>query len=147
MNNFANCTLTEEDNGLFLSRQFGKESLNNLPPKVTHLFSTNASVKAHNDSVLNALTTEGCKFTAIDSLAGDTGSGITDKFRDSLKQLKVSDTQSLPYKLFLKISARYLMSINNDASDGLVNGATGILQRIEYGTSRDTQLVFPVYSG
>ena len=72
LNNFANCTLTEEDNGLFLTRQFGKESLNNLPPKAIHLFSTNASVNAHNESVLNALTTEGCKFTSIDYLAGDT---------------------------------------------------------------------------
>ena len=143
LNNFANCTLTEEDNGLFLSRQFGKESLNNLPPKAIHLFSTNASVNAHNESVLNVLTTEGCKFTAIDSLAGDTGSEITDKFRDSLRQLKVSDTQGLPYELFLKISARYLMTINNDTSDGLVNGATGILQRIEYGTRKDTQARVP----
>ena len=143
LNNFANCTLTEEDNGLFLSRQFRKESLNNLPPKAIHLFSTNASVNTHNESVLNALTTEGCKFTAIDSLAGDTGSEITDKFRDSLKQLKVSDTQGLPYELFLKISARYLMTINTDTSDGLVNGATGILQRIEYGTRRDTQARVP----
>ena len=25
LNNFANCTLTEEDSGLSLSRQFGKE--------------------------------------------------------------------------------------------------------------------------
>ena len=131
------------DNGLFLSRQFGKESLNNLPPKAIHLFSTNARVNAHNESVLNVLTTEGCKFTAIDSLAGDTGSEITDKFRDSLKQLKVSDTQGLPYELFLKISARYLMTINNDTSDGLVNGATGIQQRIEYGTRRDTQARVP----
>ena len=72
----------------FSSAEFRKELLNNLPPKAIHLFSTNASVNAHNESVLNALTTEGCKFTAIDSLAGNTGSGITDKCRDSLKQLK-----------------------------------------------------------
>ena len=31
------------------------------------------------------------------------------------------------------------MTINNDTSDELANGATGILQRIEYGTRRDTQ--------
>ena len=93
-------------------------------------------MNAHNGSVLNALT-EGCKFTAIDSLAGDTGSEITDKFRDSLKQLKVSDTQGLPHELFLK--SKILDDINNDTSDGLVNGATGILQRIEYGTRGDTQ--------
>ena len=147
LNNFANCTLTEENDGLFLSRQFGKESLNNLLPKAIHLFSTNVSVNAHNESVLNAFTNEGCKFTAIDSLAGETASEITYKFRDSLKQLKVSDTRSLPYELFLKISARYLMTINNDTSDGLVNGATGILQRIEYGTRGIHKLVFPVYSG
>ena len=143
LNNFANCTLAEEDNGICLSRQFMKESLNNLPTKAIHLFSTNASVNAHKESVLNTLTTEGCKFTAIYSLAGDTGSEITEKFSDSLKQLKVSDTQGLTYELFLKRSARYLMTINNDMSDGLVNGATGILQRIQYGTRRDTQARVP----
>ena len=35
------------------------------------------------------------------------------------------------------------MTINNDTSDGLVNGATGILQRIEYGTRKDTQARVP----
>ena len=35
------------------------------------------------------------------------------------------------------------MTINNDTSDGLVDGATGILQRIEYGTRRDTQARVP----
>ena len=45
--------------------------------------------------------TEGCKFSAIDSLAGDTGSEITDKFRESLKQLNFSDTQGLPYETVL----------------------------------------------
>ena len=127
----------------FPQQTIWEESSNYLPPKAIHLFSTNASVNAHNESVLNALTTEGCKFTTIDSLAGDTGSEITDKFRDSLKQLKVPDTQGLPYQLFLKISARYLMTINNNTSDGLVNGATGILQRIEYGTRRYTQARIP----
>ena len=35
------------------------------------------------------------------------------------------------------------MTLNNDTSDGLVNGATGILQRIEYGTRSATQLRVP----
>ena len=35
------------------------------------------------------------------------------------------------------------MTLNNDTSDGLVNGATGILQRIEYGTRSDTQTRVP----
>ena len=39
-----------------------------FPFKSIHLFSTNASVNAHNETVLEALTTEGCRFIAIDSL-------------------------------------------------------------------------------
>ena len=35
------------------------------------------------------------------------------------------------------------MTRNNDTSDGLVNGATGILQRIKYATMRDTQARVP----
>ena len=39
--------------------------------------------------------------------------------------------------------ARFLMTINNDTSDRLVNGATAIIQRIEYGTRGDTQARAP----
>ena len=35
------------------------------------------------------------------------------------------------------------MTLNNDTSDELVIGAIGILQRIEYGTRRDTQARVP----
>ena len=31
------------------------------------------------------------------------------------------------------------MTINKDTADGLVNGATCLLKRIQYGTRRDTQ--------
>ena len=75
---------------------------------------------------------------SIDSLVGNTAGGITDKLRNVIKQLKVSDTQGLPYELFLKLGARYLMTLNNDTLDGLVNGATGLLRKIVYGTQSDT---------
>ena len=128
--NFANCTLTDEDINLLNGRIIERESFDKLPPKAIHLFGTNASVDVHNESVLNVLSTEGYKFIAIDSLAGDTDGNFTEKLMNTIKQLKVSDTQGLPYELYLKLSARYLMMLNNDTSDGLVNGATGILQRI-----------------
>ena len=38
----------------------------------------------------------------------------------------------------MKLAARYLMTVNIDIQDGLVNGATGLLQRLEYGTKSDT---------
>ena len=55
-----------------------------------------------------------------------------------IKHLKVCDTQGLPYELFLKLGARYLMTLNNDIQDGLVNGATGLLKKIVYGTKSDS---------
>ena len=134
LTNFANCCLTEDCINLFTNRIIQKDSIENLPIKCIHLFSTNASVNAHNETVLNALTTEGCRFIAIDSLVGDTAGGITDKLSNVIKHLKVSDTQGLPYDLFLKLGARYLMTLNNDIQDGLVNGATGLLKKIVYGT-------------
>ena len=134
LNNFANCCMSENDRDLFTSRIIEKDSIENLPIKCIHLFSTNASVNAHNETVLNALTTEGCRFIAINSLVGDTAGGITDKLSNVIKHLKVSDTQGLPYELFLKLGARYLMTLNNDIQDGLVNGATGHLKKIVYGT-------------
>ena len=126
--------MSENDIDLFMSRIIGKDSIENLPIKSIHLFSTNASVNAHNETLLNALTTEDYRFIAIDSLVGDTAGGITDKLSDVIKHLKVSDTQGLPYELFLKLRARYLMTLNIDIQDGLVNGATGLLKKIVYGT-------------
>ena len=88
LNNFANCCLTEDDIILFTSRIIQKDSYDNLPIKSIHLFSTNASVNAHNETVLNALTTEGFRFIAIDSSVGDTAGGITDKLSNVIKHLK-----------------------------------------------------------
>ena len=79
LNNFAYCCLTEDDIYLFTGIIIQKDSYENLPIKYIHLFSTNASVNAHNETFLNALTTEGCRFIAIDSLVGDSSGGLTDK--------------------------------------------------------------------
>ena len=78
LNNFTSCCISENDIDLFMSRIIRKDSNENLPIKSIHLFSTNASVNGHNETVLNSLTSEGCRFIAIDSFVGDTAGGITD---------------------------------------------------------------------
>ena len=88
--------------------------------------------------MLNELTTEDCRFIAIGSLIRDNPGGITDKLSNVIKHLKVCDTQGLPYELFLKLAARYLMTLNIDIQNGLVNGATGLLKKIVYGTKSDS---------
>ena len=61
LNIFANCTSTDEDINLLNGRIIEREPFDKLPPKAIHLFCTNASVNVHNESVLNALSTEGYK--------------------------------------------------------------------------------------
>ena len=103
LNNFANCCMSENAIDLFMSRIIGKDSIENLPIKSIHPFSTNASVNAYNETVLNALTTEGFRFIAIDSLVGDTAGGITDKLSNLIKHLKISDTQGVLRLIFPRV--------------------------------------------
>jgi len=45
--------------------------------------------------------------------------------------MKTSETQGLPCILHLKTTAKYMVTVNIDTNDGLVNGATGQLMRID----------------
>jgi len=45
--------------------------------------------------------------------------------------MMTSETQGLPYILHLKTTAKYMVTINIDTNDGLVNGATGQLMEID----------------
>ncbi|GBP03385.1 hypothetical protein EVAR_90934_1 [Eumeta japonica] len=47
------------------------------------------------------------------------------------RNLKTSETQGLCNRLVLKISAKYMMTVNINTSDGLVNGASGVLMGID----------------
>jgi len=48
------------------------------------------------------------------------------------RALKTSETQGLCTSLILKTTAKYMMTVNVDTSDGLVNGATGVLGEIGF---------------
>jgi len=47
--------------------------------------------------------------------------------------MKTSETQGLPYILHFKTTAKYIIIVNIDTNDGLVNGTTGQLMQIDYG--------------
>ena len=47
------------------------------------------------------------------------------------KGLKTSDTAGLPFEFDFKVGGKYMMTINIDTADGLVNGATGKLRLIQ----------------
>ena len=48
-----------------------------------------------------------------------------------MRNLRATETRGLPKKLVLKLTARYMVTNNVDTEDGLVNGADGILHRID----------------
>ena len=45
----------------------------------------------------------------------------------AVKDFKPSETRGMCYELLLKRSTKYMLTINVDTSDGLVNGATNRL--------------------
>lgn len=51
---------------------------------------------------------------------------------NNIARLKTAETQGLCFELQLKKSAKYMMTVNINTADGLVNGATGILMDINF---------------
>lgn len=46
----------------------------------------------------------------------------------------------LPYELAYKFGAKYIMTVNIDTEDGLVNGAVGILKHVDYNTVSNSNI-------
>lgn len=139
LNNMARGTMTTADVELFASRTF-KE----LPEEVdvgrsegiVRLFATNKEVNKCNEAIVAKFTTNSCVSTSFDRVVGQGGNN---EARRSILELAkspdtpVSKTSGLPYQLQLTVEVRYMITNNVDTSDGLVNGATGILRRIDLG--------------
>lgn len=58
-------------------------------------------------------------------------------FLEKASKLTPQKSDGMPYSTHLQIGAVYFLSTNIDVSDGLFNGATGILRRIDYGKTKD----------
>ena len=114
----------------FLSLDTRKKSIN--------LFWKNEDVDAYNDMVLSKMNTEGCFSYAIDSIVNDEHVKNKTSLLNSAKNKKTIHTYGLPSQLNLKVDARYMVTINVDTLDGIVNGNTGILKKISYGSSAKT---------
>jgi len=81
------------------------------------------------------------------SMAKDTVKATSIPVTDRLKYLecyqgfKASETQGLPYLLKLKTTAKYVITVNINTNDGLVNGASGQLMEIDHIASGCNRLV------
>lgn len=59
---------------------------------------------------------------------------------DSLMNDDPKKTNGIPYKIVLKKTIKYMIVVNINTNDGLVNGATGILRDIDCISAKDSQI-------
>lgn len=135
---FAKGELTDEDVALFESRCFSND--NDLPIEAKdtiRLIWTNKDVDTYNTKRLEELNQ---KFPsnmtivvhAVDKVArGDYTDAQTKRALEKAKELPAQKTHGLPTVLKLQVGGRYMVTTNVDVADGLFNGATGILKKIE----------------
>ncbi|CAF4833876.1 unnamed protein product, partial [Rotaria socialis] len=132
LSNIAKGTMTLEDINLLKSRIVSTENLEMIEDPIM-IFRSNAEVDAYNTKVLASLNIDGATANAYDFCVGDGLASIKEKVLSNVKNLKTAETYGLPLKIDLKVGAKYMMTVNSDTEDGLVNGACGKLVMIDYG--------------
>ncbi|KAK3924236.1 ATP-dependent DNA helicase [Frankliniella fusca] len=131
LNNLAKGKLTRKDLTLFKSRTFTKTPKKQNLHKAIHLFPRNQDVDAYNVKVLKKIKGEETSCTASDVFHGH-GSQL------AKRQMEYSISESIPHQtmglcksLSLKVGAIYMVTYNIDTQDGICNGATGVLKKIQ----------------
>ncbi|CAF4698830.1 unnamed protein product, partial [Rotaria sp. Silwood2] len=142
LSNIAKGTMTLDDIDLLKSRIVSNENLEMMRDAI-RIFRSNAEVDAYNTKVLASLKTEGAIANAYDFCVGDGLASIREKVLNNVKNLKTTETYGLPLKIDLKVGAKYMMTVNIDTEDGLVNGACGKLIMIDYGKLQKTNETVP----
>ncbi|CAH0546763.1 unnamed protein product [Brassicogethes aeneus] len=102
-----------------------------LPKNIVHLFVSNKDLDSFNDARFESYETEPAYSISVDMVKGS----CTDKVKENLlkqaRKLPKQDCISLMFVLKLQVDAKYMVSINIDTNDGIVNGAAGILRKID----------------
>ena len=142
LGNIAKGTMTLDDIDLLKSRIVSIENVEIMGDAI-RVFRSNAEVDAYNTKVLASLNTEGATANAYDFCVGDGLASIREKVLSNVKNLKTTETYGLPLRIDLKVSAKYMMTVNLDIENGLVNGAYGQLIMIDYGKLQKTNETVP----
>ena len=99
----------------------------NYPHEALHVYRLNVDVDKHSQKMLNALAPESEQYSinACDARAGQTSHIDLSTLSD-----KRSETGGLHTVLKITIGAKVMLTTNVDVSDGLVNGARGVVVHI-----------------
>ncbi|CAG5050324.1 unnamed protein product [Parnassius apollo] len=137
LNNMASGCVSPEDVNLIEGRCFSNSSLPDTCKGAVHLFSSNREVE-HNSKILSNMTTEGAISRAVDRVSGEAKPAMKEKALNTVAKLPTSQTYGLPNSINLKVTAKYMMTVNINTSDGLVNGTTGVLTAIDFAVNPTT---------
>ncbi len=115
-----------------------KPGQNNYPFTTAHLFTTNASVDAHNNALYSLSKGDKAQTKAIDIIIGD----ISDELKKQMKN-KIPDDPTKTMGLYSVVSiatnAKYDLTANINVTDGLTNGAECVVQKIDYRVDNSTR--------
>ncbi|XP_065370889.1 uncharacterized protein LOC135963037 [Calliphora vicina] len=108
------------------------ENTSIIPSEAIHLFWSNAEADQYNLLRLGQISTNEFTSKSFDVIKSDIlATSNRNRILNMVLKMKTSETQGLPGQLKLKTTAKYMMTVNINTSDGLVNGAAGVLMDIE----------------
>ena len=119
LNRIRNATFTSEDIAVLKKRDKTIHSLNH-PKDCLHVYSTNAKVNQHNESMLSTLKVPLETLKAIDKKPHD--------LKDFNPKNDPRFTGGLPDEITVAIGAKIMLTRNVDILDGLVNGSQGTIK-------------------
>ena len=102
----------------------------NYPRTAVHLFTNNAKVNAHNAMVLSQMSNTVYQVKARDRVVNPISEEVTAKVLKSFETRKTTDTQ-LPTMLLLSEGFNYDITVNIDTQDGITNGTSCKIMKIE----------------
>ncbi|KAG5666197.1 hypothetical protein PVAND_017659 [Polypedilum vanderplanki] len=134
---------TPDDNRLFESRCFTEATLPEAAKRCVRLMKDNAPADAFNLKRIRELAqTSSMRIVhrAEDRFSGHITERKKNQAQRELANLKRKDSQNLVLDLELVIGVKYMIATNIDVTDGLFNGATGVLKFIEIINNRPQAL-------
>jgi hypothetical protein len=135
LNRLARGEMNEADVQMFRSREVSEVGY--PPMNCLRLYKDNKSVSEYNDKALNEIKEESTVSTAIDVVQGKGKPEWKASLLESVVNLPAIETMGLPYRTRLVVSARYMVTLNVETTDGLVNGSLGILKKLSYSSMSD----------
>ncbi len=129
LNNLATGECTDKDIELFKSRQLSSTT-EHQPVDAIRLFRTNNEVNEYNINALNNIASKEEICLADDDAIGDVTADIKHYALKVISNMPTQKTYGLPSTITFKEGAKYMITVNINVEDGLVNGANGILRKI-----------------